>query len=135
MRCGSAWTGGRIGDEELASAYRGARILAFPSLYEGFGLPPLEAMACGTPVVTSRLSSLPEVVGDAALLVDPYDTEAIAGAIARVLGDAGLAQDLARRGRARAAGFSWERSVRSIHEGYMRVLGQPVPARAVEETR
>jgi glycosyltransferase involved in cell wall biosynthesis len=126
---------GFVPERTLAALYRLASVFAFPSLYEGFGLPPLEAMACGTPVVTSRLSSLPEVVGDAALLVDPYDAEAIADAIARVLDDSALAQDLARRGRARAAGFSWERSVRSVHEGYLRVLGLPVPARAVEETR
>jgi glycosyltransferase involved in cell wall biosynthesis len=126
---------GFVPERTLAALYRLASVFAFPSLYEGFGLPPLEAMACGTPVVTSRLSSLPEVVGDAALLVDPYDVEAIAEGIARVLNDSALADDLRRRGRARAAGFSWERSVRSIHEGYLRVLGLPVPARAAQESR
>jgi len=114
----------------LAALYRMAAVFAFPSLYEGFGLPPLEAMACGTPVVTSRMSSLPEVVGDGALLVDPYSEEAIAHGIARVLDDDELRRGLVERGLLRAASFSWERSVRSIHAGYMKVLGRPVPATA-----
>jgi glycosyltransferase involved in cell wall biosynthesis len=114
----------------LAALYRMASIFAFPSLYEGFGLPPLEAMACGTPVVTSRISSLPEVVGDGALLVDPYSEEAIAQGIARVLDDEELRRGLVERGLERAAQFSWERSVRSIHAGYMKVLGRTVPAAA-----
>jgi glycosyltransferase involved in cell wall biosynthesis len=116
---------GFVPDRTLASLYRMASVFAFPSLYEGFGLPPLEAMACGTPVVTSRLSSLPEVVGDAALLVDPYSVDEIAGALERVLSDSTLADDLRARGRARVARFSWERSVRAIHAGYCRVLGRP----------
>jgi glycosyltransferase involved in cell wall biosynthesis len=114
----------------LAALYRMAAVFAFPSLYEGFGLPPLEAMACGTPVVTSRISSLPEVVGDGALLVDPYSEEAIAQGLARVLDDEELRRGLVERGRARAASFSWERSVRAIHAGYMKALGRPVPATA-----
>lgn len=126
---------GFVPERTLAALYRLASVFAFPSLYEGFGLPPLEAMACGTPVVTSRLSSLPEVVGDAALLVDPYSENEIADGLERVLGDATLAADLRARGRERAARFSWERSARAIHEGYMRVLGLPVAARPVEETR
>jgi glycosyltransferase involved in cell wall biosynthesis len=84
----------------------------FPSLYEGFGLPPLEAMASGTPVITSNVSSLPEVVGDAALLVDPLQPEDIAEAMRRVLTDPALREDLRRRGLARAQHFSWERSIR-----------------------
>jgi len=114
----------------LAALYRMAAVFAFPSLYEGFGLPPLEAMACGTPVVTSRISSLPEVVGDGALLVDPYSEEEIAQGIARVRGDDVLRYRLVERGLIRAASFSWERSVRSIHAGYMKALGRPVPATA-----
>jgi glycosyltransferase involved in cell wall biosynthesis len=114
----------------LAALYRMASVFAFPSLYEGFGLPPLEAMACGTPVVTSRISSLPEVVGDGALLVDPYSEESIAQAIARVLDDADLRRALVERGLERAAQFSWERSVRSIYAGYLKALGRPVPAPA-----
>jgi glycosyltransferase involved in cell wall biosynthesis len=126
---------GFVPDRTLAVLYRLAAVFAFPSLYEGFGLPPLEAMACGTPVVTSRLSSLPEVVGDAALLVDPYSVDDIAEGLRKVLSDEALAAELVRRGRARAASFSWERSARAIHAGYMRVLGVPVPARPAEEAR
>jgi glycosyltransferase involved in cell wall biosynthesis len=126
---------GFVPDSTLAALYRLASVFAFPSLYEGFGLPPLEAMACGTPVVTSRLSSLPEVVGDAALLVDPYSVEDIASGLELVLSDETLRADLVARGRERVTHFSWERSVRAIHSGYMRVLGLPVPALAVEELR
>ena len=114
----------------LAALYRMASVFAFPSLYEGFGLPPLEAMSCGTPVVTSRISSLPEVVGDAAVLVDPYSVEDIAAGISRVLDDDELRGQLIERGLARARGFSWERSVRAIHSGYLKALGQPAPALA-----
>jgi glycosyltransferase involved in cell wall biosynthesis len=127
---------GFVPDHTLAALYRLAAVFAFPSLYEGFGLPPLEAMACGTPVVTSRISSLPEVVGDAAVLVDPYSVEDIAGALERVLGDEALRASLVTRGRARAQAFSWERSARAIHAGYMKVLGVTVPAvAAAEEAR
>ena len=121
---------GFVPTQTLSALYRLASVFAFPSLYEGFGLPPLEAMACGTPVVTSRISSLPEVVGDAALLVDPYSTEDIADALERVLGDETLRAELSTRGRARVKQFSWERSVEAIHSGYMKVLGLPVPAAA-----
>jgi glycosyltransferase involved in cell wall biosynthesis len=124
---------GFVPTKTLSALYRLASVFAFPSLYEGFGLPPLEAMACGTPVVTSRISSLPEVVGDAALLVDPYSTEDIAHGLERVLGDEGLRGELSTRGRARVKQFSWERSVEAIHSGYMKVLGLPVPATAAAE--
>ena len=121
---------GFVPHQTLAALYRMATVFAFPSLYEGFGLPPLEAMACGTPVVTSRISSLPEVVGDGALLVDPYSEEEIAVGITRVLDDEDLRRRLIERGLERAASFSWERSVRQIHTGYWRALGRPVPAEA-----
>jgi glycosyltransferase involved in cell wall biosynthesis len=124
---------GFVPDHTLAALYRMAAVFAFPSLYEGFGLPPLEAMACGTPVVTSRISSLPEVVGDAAVLIDPYSVPDIAEGLERVLGDEALRADLISKGRARAASFSWERSVKAIHSGYMKVLGLPVAALAAEE--
>jgi glycosyltransferase involved in cell wall biosynthesis len=101
--------------------YRLAAVFVFPSLYEGFGLPPLEAMASGTPVVTSNVSSLPEVVGDAALLIDPYDPEAIADAIRSVLEEADLRAGLVARGLRRAGDFSWERSVRRIRDIYSEV--------------
>jgi glycosyltransferase involved in cell wall biosynthesis len=93
----------------LVTLIRGARAVLFPSLYEGFGLPVLEAMLLGTPVVTSRTSSLPEVAGDAALYVDPYDTDDIARAIKTIAADADLRQELARRGRVQAELFSVDR--------------------------
>ena len=107
--------------ETLAAFYRLARAFVFPSLYEGFGLPPLEAMACGSPVVTSNVSSLPEVAGGAALLVDPYDANAIAGGIVQAVTDETLRADLMRRGLDRARSFSWPQSVKKIHEIYMQV--------------
>jgi glycosyltransferase involved in cell wall biosynthesis len=126
---------GFVPDRTLACLYRLASVFAFPSLYEGFGLPPLEAMACGTPVVTSNVSSLPEVVGDAALLVDPRDADALADALGRVLSDDALRADLVARGHLRVQRFSWERSVAAIHDGYMKALGVPVPVRAAQEAR
>lgn len=123
---------GFVPDSTLAALYRMAAVFAFPSLYEGFGLPPLEAMACGAPVVTSCVSSLPEVVGDAALQVDPYSVEAIADGIARVLDDAELASRLVARGRERALQFSWARSVEATHRAYARALGAPLPSRRPE---
>jgi glycosyltransferase involved in cell wall biosynthesis len=119
---------GFVPETTLAALYRMAEVFAFPSLYEGFGLPPLEAMACGTPVVTSNISSLPEVVGDAALLVDPHDIEAIASGIQRVLENEELRSDLKARGRIRARLFSWERSVKELYTAYMSVLGVTLPA-------
>ena len=104
--------------------YRLATVFVFPSLYEGFGLPPLEAMASGTPVVTSNRSSLPEVVGDAAVLVDPYSAASIAEGIQKVLSDADLRRTLTERGLERVRAFSWETSVRRVHEVYMDVAGQ-----------
>src|SRR5205814_3453356 len=110
--------------ETLRVFYQAAAAFVFPSLYEGFGLPPLEAMACGAPVVTSNVSSLPEVTGDAALLVDPTSAEEIAAAISRVLTDSALRADLKARGLARARQFSWERSVRQIREIYLQVAAR-----------
>ena len=103
---------------EVTALYRLAKVFVFPSLYEGFGLPPLEAMASGTPVVTSNVSSLPEVAGDAAVLVDPYDPTAIADGIERVLTDEDLRHELRVKGLARAKQFSWEDSVRRVREIY-----------------
>ena len=96
----------------------GARVFVYPSLYEGFGWPPLEAMACGTPVVTSGISSLPEVVGDAALLIDPLDVDGLAGSIRRLWDDEALRRDLRARGLVRAREFSWERTARLTLEAY-----------------
>ncbi|MEF3274287.1 MAG: glycosyltransferase family 4 protein [Chloroflexus sp.] len=98
---------GYIPEEELPLWYAAATVFVFPSIYEGFGMPPLEAMACGTPVVTSNTSSLPEVVGDAGLMVPPTDHQALADAIYRVLSDAELHAELCQRGLARARQFSW----------------------------
>jgi glycosyltransferase involved in cell wall biosynthesis len=108
--------------DTLAAFYRLARAFVFPSLYEGFGLPPIEAMACGTPVVTSNVSSLPEIAGGAAILVDPYDANSIAGGITRAVTDDALRAQLIERGLARARDFSWAQSVRAIHRIYMEVL-------------
>ena len=113
---------GFVPDATLAILYRLARVFVFPSLYEGFGLPPLEAMASGTPVITSNVSSLPEVVGDAAMLIDPYEPDAIAGAMRRVMLDDRLRDDMRERGLARVRDFSWERSVRRVREIYDEVL-------------
>jgi glycosyltransferase involved in cell wall biosynthesis len=103
---------GYVGEDEKVALLGGAEALVYPSLYEGFGLPVLEAMACGTPVITSNVSALPEVAGDAALLVDPADPDDIASAIGRLLEGQGLRKDLGDRGRARAAGYSWEETAR-----------------------
>lgn len=105
-----------VQDEDVPLLMSGAKIFLFPSLYEGFGLPPLEAMACGTPVVTSSVSSLPEVVGDAALRADPYHVEEIAAAIARLEADEQLRKSLAQRGVERAAEFTWEKSARIFYD-------------------
>jgi glycosyltransferase involved in cell wall biosynthesis len=107
---------GRIRDEELFALYAGCACFAYPSLYEGFGLPVLEAMCAGAAVVTSNVSSLPEVAGDAALLVDPTDAGSIAAAIAQILSDRVLAEDLRTRARARAATFSWARTARETRQ-------------------
>ncbi len=109
---------GPVADADLPALYAGARAFVFPSLYEGFGLPVLEAMACGAAVICSNASSLPEVAGEAALLVDPLDVEALAAAITRVLDDAGLAEDLRRRGLRQAARFSWSQTARRTLEIY-----------------
>ena len=109
---------GFVPDATLAVLYRLASVFVFPSLYEGFGLPPLEAMATGVPVITSNVSSLPEVVGDAALLIDPLDSQAIADAIARVLSEPALRADLVRRGYERAKAFSWAKAAERIREVY-----------------
>lgn len=101
---------GYLADSDLPIVYNGAEALAFPSLYEGFGLPALEALACGLPTLTSNTTALPEVVGDAALMVDPLDTNAIADGLARLLTDRALREELRGRGLARARGFSWART-------------------------
>jgi glycosyltransferase involved in cell wall biosynthesis len=100
---------GYVADDDLPALLSGALAFVFPSLYEGFGMPVLEAMACGAPVLASNTSSLPEVAGDAALLVDPADTTALAGGLTRLAVDAELRAELHARGLARAAAFTWDR--------------------------
>jgi glycosyltransferase involved in cell wall biosynthesis len=112
---------GYVPEADLGALYRGAEALVYPSWYEGFGLPVLEAMACGTPVITYRATALPEVAGDAALLVDPpWSAERLAAAIRRVLEDDALRTTLRARGRARAAAFDWGRTARLTAEVYAR---------------
>jgi len=115
---------GFVPDDDLPPLYGGADLFLFPSLYEGFGLPPLEAMACGAPVICSDSSSLPEVVGDAALLVPPLEVRAWAEALRRLLGDADLRADLQARGLARAREFSWARAARATVEVYQQVMAR-----------
>jgi glycosyltransferase involved in cell wall biosynthesis len=111
-----------LSEVDLEGLYRAAACVVFPSLYEGFGLPVLEAMARGVPVACSSRSSLPEVAGDAALLFDPEDVDAIRSATERLLTDAELADGLRAAGRERAAGFTWERTAELTVASYRRAL-------------
>lgn len=112
---------GFVPDANLPAVYAGAQALAFPSEFEGFGLPVLEAMACGAPVVCSSTSSLPEVAGEAAVLVDPLDQEALTDGLRRILANPALADDLRARGLAQAAHFSWERAAEETLAVYRRL--------------
>ena len=114
---------GFVSDAERRTLYRAAAVLAFPSFYEGFGLPPLEAMASGLPVVASSAGALGEVVGDAGILVDPYRPSEIADALAAVLDSPSLAELHVARGRARAARFSWDACAKKTEEAFSRILG------------
>ena len=107
---------GRVSDAELRALYEGALCLVFPSRYEGFGLPPLEAMVCGCPVITTRSAAVPEVCGDAALYFDPAEPGSLTQAIRRLLDEAGLRAELSRRGLARAGQYSWRRSAEALLE-------------------
>src|SRR5215475_4975315 len=113
---------GYVADEDLPALYRAARAFVYPSLFEGFGLPPLEAMACGTPVVTSDVSSMPEITGDAALLIDPNDEGALANALIEVVNNDRLRADLREKGIAQAKKFTWrdaaEKTLRLYQEAY-----------------
>ena len=113
---------GRVPDDDARFLYCAAELFVFPSLYEGFGLPPLEAMACRTPVICSNRSSLPEVVGDAALTVDPEDVAALAEAIERVLVEDHLKRELGERGLRRAAQFTWKKTAIATLDVYRQAL-------------
>jgi glycosyltransferase involved in cell wall biosynthesis len=113
---------GYIAEEDLPALYGGSDVFLFPSFYEGFGLPVVEAMACGTPAITSNVSSLPEVAGEACLLVDPYDVDSLTDATYRVLTDSHLRQELQERGSARAAQFTWNRTARETLKVYESVF-------------
>jgi len=114
---------GYVADEDLPALYSGAAAFVFPSLYEGFGLPALESMACGTPVITSNTTSLPEVAGDAALLVDPADPDELCEAMSTILSDHSLREELRRKGLIRAAEFSWKRCAELTAEVYHLAAG------------
>ena len=111
-----------LSDAELVDAYRGADLLALPSLYEGFGLPVVEAMACGTPVVCSNRGSLPEVAGSAAIQVDPADRQALAAAMGRVLLEPSVAREMSAKGLRQAAGFTWQRTAQATIAAYKAAL-------------
>jgi alpha-1,3-rhamnosyl/mannosyltransferase len=125
---------GPVGEAELHALYRCASALVYPSRYEGFGLPLIEAMATGTPVIGSRAGAIPEVVGEAAILLDPDDTTGWTEAIAKVVNDEALRRRMRERGLRRAAGFTWARTARTTMDVYRRVLRErgrePVPAAA-----
>lgn len=112
---------GRVSDLELITLYSMADLFAFPSFSEGFGIPPIEAMACGAPVITSNTSSLPEVVGDAALQVDPHDIDALSAAITRVLEDPQLQEELRQKGYQRVQQYTWEASARKLLHIYQQL--------------
>jgi glycosyltransferase involved in cell wall biosynthesis len=114
---------GRVPSEHLLYLYNAARLLVHPSFYEGFGLPPLEAMTCGTPTIVSNVSALPEVVGDAALLIDPHDIDGLTVAMWRVLTDEEQRASLIDKGLKRARMFSWERAAKETLDVYRRVVG------------
>ncbi len=110
-----------VSELDLAYYYSSAALLAYPSLYEGFGFPPLEAMACGCPVVTSDTSSLPEVVGEAGIMFNPYDTDSLVEAMRKVLTDSELRDDMVRKGLEQAKKFSWEKAAKETQEVYNKV--------------
>jgi glycosyltransferase involved in cell wall biosynthesis len=113
---------GRISNDELKKVFAAAFCLTFVPYFEGFGLPPIEAMQCDVPVITSTVTSMPEVAGDAALLVDPYNVNDIAQAMEKMLVDASLRQELIRKGRIRKTAFSWERTANLLWDSINKVL-------------
>jgi len=116
-------TTGFIQEDELPTAYAGALAYVIPSLSEGFGLPPLEAMACGTPVISSNVSCMPEILGQAPLYFDPYNIEDIEKAIEKVTGDDKLRAELSKKGLEQAKKYDWKRTAEQTLEVYKEVLG------------
>ncbi|HEX2294701.1 MAG TPA: glycosyltransferase family 1 protein, partial [Actinomycetota bacterium] len=113
---------GWVGDETLPGLLAGAELFCYPSLYEGFGLPPLEAMAAGTPAIVGRYSAAPEVLGDAVLLVDPHDSDGFVDALRTLAEDPGLRRSYAVAGRAHATGFTWEATAAATISAYRSIL-------------
>jgi glycosyltransferase involved in cell wall biosynthesis len=116
---------GFVPDEDLSALYSGCLAFVYPSIYEGFGLPPLEAMQCGAPVITSNVSSLPEVVGDAGIMIDPTDEDAFCQAILSLVGDSALQRELSQKGLARAKTFSWEKCAQQTIDVYQIAAENP----------
>src|SRR6185369_2609693 len=112
---------GYVPETDLPALYSGALCFVYPSYFEGFGLPPLEAMKCGTPVIVGNKTSLPEVVGDAALAVDPFDVDAIAGAIKKVVNDSAMRRELSIKGQERASEFTWRETAKKTLAVYKEV--------------
>jgi glycosyltransferase involved in cell wall biosynthesis len=121
---------GYVAGEDLPALYNLGEIFAFPSVYEGFGLPVVEAMACGTPVITSNTSSLDEIASGAAETIDPYDVDALTAALLRLAHDAAWRKELSDRGLARARRFSWTRTARQMLAVYHRAAGLTMPSGA-----
>jgi len=124
---------GYVEDADLPALYAAAEVFVYPSIYEGFGLPVLESMACGTPVITSSVSSLPEVAGDAALLVDPRDAAALTSALQKLLADKSLRDEFALRGLDRAASFTWDQTAQktlSVYQHLFSGSSQPIPEKS-----
>jgi glycosyltransferase involved in cell wall biosynthesis len=119
---------GFVSEAHLRLLYRRARVFCYPSLYEGFGLPLIEAMASGTAVVSSAIDAVREVAGDAAILINPFDSESIAGGLESVLDQEELRRDIIRRGSANAQRFSWARAVEAVLSVYRRVAARPAVA-------
>ncbi|GAA0129021.1 glycosyltransferase family 1 protein [Methanococcus maripaludis] len=115
---------GYVPDEDLPGLYNAADLFVYPSLYEGFGLPPLEAMQCGTPVITSNTSSLPEVVGDAGIMINPYDVDELANKMYEVLTNEKLRKEMSKKGLERAKLFSWKKCAEEHLKVYEEVLGR-----------
>jgi glycosyltransferase involved in cell wall biosynthesis len=110
-----------VSEDTLPNIYNIANIFVFPSYYEGFGLPPLESMACGTPVICSSATSLPEVVGDAAIIIDPKSSDQISNAIVQILTHADLLNDLSLRGIVRGKMFDWDHAAQQMSDVYKKV--------------